>query len=319
MLPLNDGKYNRPRAVVFLLRLFGFLFRLAACAVILVAVFLLLAQHRMIYFPRHYEAGTVNTLKTVESLAYSTSQGRQQSYYVPPRSGTAWQLPSRIWVTFSGNGGLALDWLDFVRAYPAAHEAFLLMDYPGYGSCAGKPSSKTIEESADAALAALASRLGVSVAELEPRLGVLGHSLGAASALGFASAHPVARVVLLAPFTTLRDMARRSVGWPLCYLLLDNFDNRARLQEIARRASPPPVEILSGVEDELIPFAMGEQLAQNCGSNSNPGQGAFAVHFQTVASAGHNDIISVGEPQIFAAMAALPRFAPIPSGHFSPR
>jgi len=182
--------------------------------------------------------------------------------------------------------------MEFVSSYPSTQDAFLLIDYPGYGSCEGSPSRKTIQESSDAALAALAGHLGVKVAVLEPRLRLLGHSLGAASALGFASAHPVSRVVLLAPFTTLRDMARRSVGWPLCYLLLDNFDNRARLQEITRRSPSPSIDILSGTDDSVIPFRMGQELGRS-----------FAhVHFTPVPGAGHNTIISEAEPQIFAAM-----------------
>lgn len=261
---------------------------------VMLAAALLLGQHWMIYHPRAYGAGDIAAFKQVQPLSYSTSEGRQQCYYVPARSANAGQQPGAIWVLFGGNGGLALDWMDLVSSYPSAQDAFLLIDYPGYGSCTGSPSRKTIQESSDAALAALAGHLGVKVAALEPRLRVLGHSLGAASALGFASAHPVSRVVLLAPFTTLRDMARRSVGWPLCYLLLDNFDNRARLQEITHRSPAPSIDILSGTDDAVIPFTMGAEL----------GRSFPHVHFKSVAGAGHNSILSEGEPQIFAVMTA---------------
>src|SRR5438132_1403133 len=69
------------------------------------------------------------------------------------------------------------------------------------------------------------------------------------------------RSVLVSPFTNMRDMGRRMVGWPLCLLCEHNFDNRARLAELAARANPPRVDIFHGTNDRSIPFWMGESLA----------------------------------------------------------
>ena len=48
-----------------------------------------------------------------------------------------------------GNAGLALDWLETAVEFmasrdrpPATQAAFLLVDYPGYGTNAGEPSPK---------------------------------------------------------------------------------------------------------------------------------------------------------------------------------
>ncbi|XHR27757.1 MAG: alpha/beta hydrolase [Chthoniobacteraceae bacterium] len=243
-------------------------------------------QDKMIYHPRRYPQEQLIELRQkyrevsrVSPLDYATPQGPQRCYYVPPASGTA---QGNLWVLFNGNGSLALDWMYLLDSYPAASDAFLLVEYPGYGACKGHPSSKAIQESADAALAALAGRLGVAEDVLEPHLATLGHSLGCAAALGFAARHPVGRVVLLAPFTSMEDMARRTVGTPLCYLLADNYDNRARLREIAARPTPPRVEIFSGTRDHLIPSAMGRELADLA-----PG----VARFTPVEGAGHNDIL----------------------------
>ena len=276
-----------------------YLRRLASVLVLVIAtpVLLLLAvQDKMIYHPRPYPfqvAGSIGPTRRVEPLAYSSSQGSQQCYFVPGHPDPEGRLRGTVWVVFCGNASLALEWLQFVNAFPLEQDSFLLMDYPGFGACAGHPTPETIQESANKALDALALHLGVPVKELELRLNVLGHSLGAASALGFASKHPVSRIVLIAPFSSLQDMARRSVGWPLCLLLLHDFDNRARIREITTGTNVPDIEILAGTRDEVIPFTMGQELA-----SISP-----RVHFEAVDGAGHNDILTLAyQYRIFAAM-----------------
>jgi len=273
--------------LVSLVRLLGLL----ALALVLL---LLSVQHSMIYHPRPYQGTELRQNSQIADLPYATSQGAQHCYYVPPAAASREKNPARVWVAFSGNGSRALDWLLFLRSYPAPQDGFLLVDYPGYGACAGSASPETIRESADAALAALAGHLGTTVPALESRLGVLGHSLGAASALAFASGHPASRIVLLAPFTSLRDMARRTVGWPLCYLLRGNFDNRERLQEITRHSPAPQINIFFGTEDEVIPFTMGQELARRFSQ----------LHFEPVEATGHNTILTNAKQRIHQVMTA---------------
>ena len=81
-------------------------------------------------------------------LNYETSEGKQLAYYVPPRDESFSGVP-RVWVLFPGNASLALDWLKFIALAPERDDAFLLMDYPGYGGCEGSPSPASIQESAE--------------------------------------------------------------------------------------------------------------------------------------------------------------------------
>jgi len=264
---------------------------------VILVVALLVFQDALIYMPRQYATGDLaqHVPPRTTTLEYQTDQGEQTAFYVAPKADGEAEW---IWLLFCGNASVALDWKDFVETYPDQHTAFLLVDYPGYGRCAGAPSPARIQAGSEAAFVALAATLGQSVEELEKRTAVLGHSLGAAAACQFAARHAVTRVVLVSPFTELRAMARRSVGWPLCWLLRGNFDNRARLAEITTRAAAPPVVIVHGDEDEVIPVAMGRTLAAELGNR---------CRYLEIAGADHNGIFGIAEAQIWSAMQAVSR------------
>ncbi len=254
---------------------------------------LFFGQHKIIWFPRPYDADYKTELPAhAVELDYTTSQGKQCAFYLPPRDGSA-AAPERVWVLFCGNGSLALDWTNWLSANPNKRDGFLLIDYPGFGLCQGSAEPANIEESADAALVALQSHLGMKTAELDSRLDVLAHSIGTGAGLQFAAHHPVKQVILLSPFTSLRDMAKRVVGWPLCYMLRNNFDNRARLAELAARSSPPQVTIFHGSADEVVPVKMGRTLGAEFPSIAT---------FHEIPGATHNDIAYAAQAQIFSVM-----------------
>ncbi len=247
-------------------------------------------QHKLIWFPRPYGPTYKLALpKNAFEVRYTTSQGKQCAFYLPPRGATSAE-PARVWVLFGGNGSLALDWTDFIAHDPDKRDGFLLIDYPGYGLCEGTAQPANIEESADKALGVLAEHLQIKPAVLESKLNVLAHSIGTGAGLQFAAHHPVQRVILLAPFTSLRDMARRTVGWPLCWLLTHNFDNRARLTDLSKLPEPPHVTIFHGTADELIPIKMGQTLAA-----MYPG---FII-FHPVPDATHDSVVGDAEPRDF--------------------
>src|SRR5438132_11280162 len=167
-------------------------------------------QHSMVYHPRPYGAGYAQALPANgEEISFTLPFGKQTAFYIPPRN--AGRLPGRLWVAFCGNGSLALDWTTILAGYPNPNDAFLLVDYPGYGKCQGYASIASTRATADAALNTLAKRLALSEQEMEPRLCTIGHSLGSGVAIDFGTRHRVQRVVAIAPFTTLREEAARII------------------------------------------------------------------------------------------------------------
>jgi uncharacterized protein len=265
-------------------------------AVIAVSVFLFVAllyfkQHSIIYHPRPYDPSYAQSLPpTGEEISFSLPFGKQTAFYVRPRNGT--RVPARIWFAFCGNGSLALDWTTILAGDPNSDDAFLLLDYPGYGKCEGYATIASTRASADAALNAVAKRLAVSEEELEPHLCTIGHSLGSAVAIDFAAHHRVQRVVAISPFTTLREEAGRLVGRPLSRLLIESYDNRAAIVELRRRNPAVKMAIFHGTQDNVIPVHMGRELAQRF---------AF-IDFFAIEGADHVSVLSYAHDKIIRWM-----------------
>ncbi|HEU5313662.1 MAG TPA: alpha/beta hydrolase [Candidatus Udaeobacter sp.] len=227
----------------------------------------------------------------VLELHFTTIASEQVAFYFPDESTD--RLPKRIWVAFCGNGSLALDWMWLLRQGRQSGRAFLLVDYPGYGKSEGYATIATTRATADNALDALAAHLGVNEREIESRLDVIGHSLGTAVALDFATRHPVRHIILISVFTTLREEAATMVGRPLSHLLVENYDNRAALDQLARCSRPPRIDIFHGTEDDTIPIRMGRQLAEDFPA---------LVKFHSVAGGDHVSVIDKASREIVSTM-----------------
>ncbi len=271
-------------------RLFKKMLTLFLWVVVCLAVALLVFQSRLIYHPRGYpDVGEAPGYAS--ALEYSTPQGRQVAWLNPKQEGK----PERVWLVFCGNGTVALDYAGYFNAQELKHDLFVLFDYPSYGRSQGMPSPASIRESIVALMPAVAEKLSITEAELKPKLRVFGHSLGCAAALMAMEAHDIKEGVLVAPFTSMLDMSRRVVGWPLCWLLYHRFDNTGALERLKARGDVH-LRLFHGTADEVIPVAMGQELAKRFPD---------MIHFEAVPNARHNDIIDTDRSRILAAMTQL--------------
>jgi len=254
---------------------------------IIIPTILLLLQHRMIYFPRKYDSIYLSDIKKVISLSYQTSQGKQTAFYVPPY---LYESPEIIWILFSGNASLAMDWYDMVERFSARRIGFLLIDYPGYGFCSGKASPNTILETSQIAFQALCEHIGKTKMQ-QIKIGLMGHSLGAATCLQFAThLDNIHHIILVSPFTSMIEMAKRVVGIPLCYILRHRYDNVNQLTQLKKKHTQLHVTLFHGTIDDVISVDMGRTIHDLFPQ---------MIQYHESVMCDHNSILSTIEPSVF--------------------
>ena len=268
------------------------LFRTTAVTVLAGLGILSAFQSRFIYFPNPYPAEQTDAFlrEGGERIDFTTSEGQQTAWLRRPANGAA---PERVWIVTAGNGSIALDFANLPEQSGMMRDAFVFFDYPGYGLCQGKPHPKAIRESLQAAGPLITGRCQLPAGSLAGRGIVWGHSLGAAAGLIAAEEYSIRSAVLLSPFTSTMAMTKVALGVPLGFLVTHRFDNEARMASLIQRGGK--AWILHGAEDEVIPVAMGRQLAFGGGS---------AVRFQEIPAASHNTLMREALGPIITAMKA---------------
>ncbi len=181
-----------------------------------------------------------------ETLEAKTSDGQ-----------TAWALcfgPKDAALTvvfFHGNGELATDNVGLARELASHGHAVALAEYRGYGNAraAGPPTEAGLYADAEAIIKALAVP--------RDRLVLMGFSLGTGVATEMAARGYGHALVLLAPYTSIPDVAAHHVPvLPMRLLMRDKFDSKSKAASITM-----PVLVAHGDVDEVVPFDMGETLA----------------------------------------------------------
>ncbi len=164
--------------------------------------------------------------------------------------------PAPLVVFFHGNAELIDDQLELAQVYSLMGLHVLLVEYPGYGRSAGKPSQKSITAAAMTLIeqAEKAARGGVDTS----RIVLHGRSLGSAAAAQVAArlkdrGTPPAALVLESPFLSVVAFAA-GYGAP-AFLVKNPF----RTDEILPTLDAP-VLIIHSRQDEIVPFAHGERL-----------------------------------------------------------
>jgi pimeloyl-ACP methyl ester carboxylesterase len=248
------------------------------------------AVERMIlYHPRKYAAGDVEkfTADGGRRIEFNTKQGRQVAWLIPPTGGAV----EKLWVCCGGNATLALDLAPLCRELPFKADAFLLVDYPGYGLSAGSPSPLEIRENVKQAVLAAAKQLKIETKKLPEQVCVFGHSLGCAAALLAVEEFHLRRAVLCAPFTDTREVAESTLGIPKTLPIQHKFDTRPGLKELANNKGR--AWVFHGDQDDIIPVDMSKTLAREFKDT---------VSLQIIAGAKHNDLIGRAIKELTAAM-----------------
>jgi pimeloyl-ACP methyl ester carboxylesterase len=225
--------------------LFHVLFAVAAYALLVLTARLL--HRRVLYQPPSADAPAVPEGATLLSVRASDGV---ETHALELRGGKA----TRTIVHFHGNAETAEDNMTLAREMKKRGFDVVLVEYRGYGRSRGAATNEEgLYLDAEAILAALAAR-GVG----PDRVVLWGQALGSGIAVEMAKRGRGARLVLVAPFTSTIDLAKRVVPFlPLRYVMIDRFDTIAKAPGIAT-----PTLVVHGDIDDVIPFEQGERVSR---------------------------------------------------------
>jgi len=237
----------------------------------------------LIYFP---DRAMPSAPPGVEERTFVATDGvRLHAWYAPAPSEDA---PTLLWA--HGNGGNVANREDVLLALQARGLALLAYDYRGYGRSEGKPDEPGLRLDALAAYDDLVAR-GVPPG----RIVCFGESLGGAVSIALATERPCAAVIVVSTFTRLRDVARAHYG-ALAALVGGQFDSAARVGALR-----VPILIAHGDVDDIVPFALGEELYALA---------AEPKRFLAVPGRAHNDVFD--SPLLLDEIAAFAKQATRP-------
>jgi len=240
---------------------------IALCAYIALTAVVYVAQRSLMYFPdTAHVLPAAAGLPEAEEVPLTAADGvRIAAWHVPPRDGKP------VILYFHGNGGALRFRVTRFRRVIADGIGLVALEYRGYGGSGGSPNEQGLIADAQAAY-------HFAAAHYPPQQLVLwGESLGSGVAIAVAAERPVSRVILEAPFTSAVALGARHYWYlPVRLLMKDQFRSDLRIGKVKA-----PVMIMHGVNDRVVPYAMGEQLFELANKPK---------HFVRFLDGGHEDL-----------------------------
>jgi uncharacterized protein len=216
------------------------------CLYVGVAAVLYVTQRSLLYFPDTTHTTPAQAgLPEAEEIHLTASDGVGiTAWYVKP------QGDKPVIVYFHGNGGALRDRAGRFKRLIGAGIGLVALEYRGYGGNPGSPSEHGLIADGEAAYAFAAVHYPTK------QIVLWGESLGSGVAVAVAAEKPVGRVILEAPFTSAAAVASLHYWYmPVRLLMKDQFHSDRRIGKVTA-----PLLILHGVQDRVVPYAMGERM-----------------------------------------------------------
>ena len=155
-------------------------------------------------------------------------------------------------VFFHGNGWNIGDSFTLTKDYLKHGFGLLMVEYRGYAGHNGRVSEQGLYKDARAYINWLHEEKGVPHSDMI----FYGESLGSSLAVKMASEYKAFAVILLAPFTSMIDVAKEYYPLlPVSILLRDTYLNDKAIKKVAS-----PILFLHGDQDKLVNIKFGKAL-----------------------------------------------------------
>lgn len=229
---------------------------------LLLAAFLYVYQRKLIYFPTPVDPHFV-----ADEITLDNDGTRLRGWVLNPGR-------PRALIYFGGNSELITHRRGFFEDVLADFSVYLI-NYRGYGHSEGSPS--------EAALFSDALVIYDQLRQQHASISAYGRSLGSGIAVYLAAERTLERLILLTPYDSVTEVARKLYPWfPVRLLLKDRFDSGARAADI-----DAPVLITSAEFDHEI--KLPHTLALKRSFVQAP------LTYRMIAGAAHNNIVDFPE------------------------
>jgi esterase/lipase len=164
---------------------------------------------------------------------------------------------------YHGNGediGGSHKWLSILVQILAQNGIFisvLIVEYPGYGLCYGKPNEAGVLQNAESAYYFARAELQWPV----ENLWLWGVSIGTGPATFLAARYEAGALILMAAYESIRDVVKHLLGTAASYLISNRFQNNKEITTVTC-----PTLLIHGKKDQLIPHQQSEKLFGLCKS-----------------------------------------------------
>ena len=262
--------------------------KIGAIVAIGLPVFLYFYQEKMLFFPTPPVGGVQRPARgEVEEVRLATADGVQLNGWFVRSDADHGSGGVPLVIYFGGNAE-DLSWLVGIADRFGGH-SLLLVNYRGYGGSGGRPG-----ESALFADALLAYDYAIQHWGLDrSRIVAMGRSLGSGVAVHLAARRPLAGVILVSPYDSVRSVAQSIYQWlPVGLLLKHPFDSLSR----AGNLNVPLLCLVAG-NDGVIPRAHSKRLFDAWGSTDK--------RWAEVRGADHDGVS--GEPVYWDEIASFLR------------
>jgi len=204
-------------------------------------------ERNNLYFPtRQIEANPDEVNIPYEDVYFVTEDGKRLNGWFFPG-----ETKGDVILLCHGNGGNISHRLSKIAILKSFGYAIFIFDYRGYGKSEGSPSEKGLYIDTSSAYEYLIKNKAFNGENIV----VYGESLGGACALNLAMTKEVRGVITEGTFSSLRGMGR--VAYPIIpsFVISNKFDSLSTIEKVKA-----PKLIMHSVDDEIIPFSMGEEL-----------------------------------------------------------
>ena len=222
--------------------------RIAVLAYVGMALVLAGCQRHMMYYPMRVSESNALALAGTDGLEPWRDDDGNIIGWRPADSNPE----ADILLFFHGNAGFGAQRGYMVHGFSPRMTVYI-MEYPGYGTRAGRPSEQAFYRAAAAAFSALRE------AHPDQQIFLGGESLGSGVACHLAGRFPdkVAGLFLSTPFNHLVDVARYHYPvFPVRWLMRDRYHSAKHLA-----AYDGPLALLLAGRDEVVPARFGHKLA----------------------------------------------------------